>query len=195
MITRAGRFPRFLLTALLLALAWSGSGGGAWADPNRFKIQPDASELSFKATSRLMNADGKFHRFGGEITLDPKDLTTTKVSLSVEAASIDTHIKRRDNHLRSEDFFHVERYPAITFESLRVEPAGKRVTVFGRLSMRGVTREVAVPVEVVELTEGALLARGAFDINRNDYGISYQSFLNPIGYTVRIAFTFRARAS
>ncbi len=94
------------------------------ADARRYAIQTEASELGFRATSRLMNADGRFHRFRGDVAVDPRDLATARISLSIEAASIDTGIGLRDKHLRSADFFDVERFPTITFESLRVEAAG-----------------------------------------------------------------------
>ena len=189
-MTRALLPPRFL--ALGSALLLTGLSHGADADPVRFRIQPEASELTFKATSRLMDADGTFHRVEGDVVVDPKDLTTARITLSVEAATIDTGIGMRDRHLRSEDFFDVERLLVITFESLRVEAAGRRATVFGRLTLHGVTREVAVPVDVT-VSETALHATGEFVINRRDYGITYQSFFNPIGHEVRVAFTFRAR--
>jgi len=183
---------RWLAAALLLALASPPWSAPAWADAVRFRVQPEVSEVTFKATSRLMNADGRFHRVAGEIVVDPKDLSTAKVTLAIEAASIDTGIGRRDNHLRSEDFFDVRQFSSITFESLRVEGTGRRATVFGRLTLHGVTRELAVPVEV-DLTDLALVATGEFVINRRDYGIAYQSSVNPIGNEVRVAFTVRAR--
>ncbi len=184
---------RWLLGLLLLALASTAWSAAARASAIRFRIQPEASEITFKATSRFMNADGRFHRLGGEVMVDPKDLTTAEVTLSIEAASINTGIGMRDNHLRSEDFFDVRQFPVITFESLRVEAAGRRATVFGRLTLHGVTREITVPVDVA-LTDVALVASGEFIINRRDYGLAYQSFLNPIGNEVRVAFTVRARA-
>jgi polyisoprenoid-binding protein YceI len=191
-----GRRGTVILLLLVVAggLLPGGFARPAAAERVRFRIQPDASQLTFKATSRLMNADGKFHRFRGEVLADTKDLATARVTLAVEAASIDTNITRRDDHLRSEDFFHAERYPTITFESIRVEPAGQRLTLVGRLTVRGVTREVAVPVDV-EVSDSTLVARGAFDLRRTDYGIRYTSFMNPIADVVRVAFTFRARAS
>jgi polyisoprenoid-binding protein YceI len=87
----------------------------------------------------------------------------------------------------------VERFPAITFESVRVEGAGRRVLLVGRLTLLGVTKEVTVPVEV-SVVGGRVEARGQFDIKRTDYGIRYESFMNPIGDRVRIEFAFRAQA-
>jgi len=180
---------RWLAVALLLA-AWHTPAG---ADAIRFRIQPDGSEVTFRATSRLMNAEGQFHRMAGEVAVDPRDLATARVTLSIDAGSIDTGIGMRDNHLRSEDFFDVKKFPTITFESQRVEGSGRRVNVVGQLTIHGLTREIIVPVEV-RVSDIALVASGELVINRRDYGIVYQSFLNPIGDDVRISFTFRARA-
>lgn len=179
---------------MALALAATMWGRPGWAKPQRFRIQPEASEVTFRATSRFMNANGRFSRLSGDVLVDPGDLTGAKITLSVEAASIDTGIGLRDNHLRSSDFFDVQRFPVISFESLRVESAGRRATVVGRLTIHGVTREVAVPVDV-QITSAALVAAGEFIVNRGEYGMNYQSFLNPIGNEVRVAFTFRARPS
>jgi polyisoprenoid-binding protein YceI len=185
------RGRRGLPALLLLTLVWTQGSATARADTVRFRIQPEASEVTFKASSRLMNADGRFHRLAGEVLVDPKDLSTAKVTLSIEAASIDTGITLRDNHLRSEDFFDARRFPTIAFESLRAEAAGGRAIVVGRLTLHGVTREITVPVDVA-LAAGALMASGELVVNRRDYGLSYDSFLNPIANDVRVAFTIRA---
>ncbi len=140
-----------------------------------------------------MDADGTFRRLSGEVAVDPRDARTARITLSIEAASIDTGIRLRDNHLRSAEFLDVERYPSITFESVRTDPADRRVTVMGRLTIHGVTRELTVPLEV-ELTETAVLARGELALRRSDFGITYQSVLNPVGDLVRVAFVFRGRA-
>lgn len=184
---------RRLALLLLVALVTLGGATEARADITRYRVQSDGSQLGFHATSRLANADGRFTRFSGEVLADPADLAGGRVRVSIEAASIDTGIGRRDNHLRSEDFLYVERFPTITFESTRVERDGGRLVLVGRLSIRGVTRDVRVPVDV-NVTDGKLEARGRFDINREDYGVRYDSTLNPIGQRVRIDFALRAQA-
>src|SRR3989337_335678 len=99
-------------TMLLAAVAGGPlAAGGAAAEPARFRIQPEASEVGFKATSRLMDADGKFSRITGEVTLDPKDPATAMITLTIASASIDTGIAMRDKHLRSADFLAVARLP------------------------------------------------------------------------------------
>jgi polyisoprenoid-binding protein YceI len=184
--------PARWLALAVLALAALGGTAPATAETLRFRIQPEASEITFRATSRLMNAEGHFSRFSGDVVMDPDVPTSAKIALTIDAASLDTGIDMRDRHLRSADFFDVERYPTISFQSVRVESGGRRATVLGRLTLRGVTRELAVPVDV-QISNAALVASGEFIVNRGEYAMSYNSYLNPIGNEVRVAFTFRAR--
>ncbi len=189
-MSRPSLAGRLTLTALVLVML-TGSAP-ARAESLRFRIQPEASEITFRATSRLMNAEGHFGRFSGDVVADPAGLTGARISLTIDAASLETGIEMRDKHLRSADFFDIERFPTIAFQSVRVESAGRRATVMGRLTLHGVTREIAVPVDV-QITETALVASGEFIVNRGEYAMNYNSFLNPIGNEVRVAFTFRAR--
>ncbi|OGK96094.1 MAG: hypothetical protein A3J45_08660, partial [Candidatus Rokubacteria bacterium RIFCSPHIGHO2_02_FULL_69_13] len=156
----------------------------------RYPLGPSHGNVFFKATSRLVDADGTFHRFAGEVRVDPGALEQAVVSLAIEAASVDTGIQRRDDHLRSEDFFHVTRFPQITFASRRVAPADGKVLVTGDLTLHGVSREVTVPVEL-ELSAGTLRARGEFAIRMSDYGMTYRSWFNPLRDEVRILFDLR----
>ena len=181
------RLPVLLAAGLVLLLLGAGL---TWADTVRYPLGPSHGNISFKATSRLVDADGRFHRFGGEVRMDPKALEQAVVSLAIDAASVDTGILRRDDHLRSEDFFHVTRFPQITFASRRVAPADGKVLVTGDLTLHGVSREVTVPVEL-ELSAGALRARGEFTIRMSDYGMTYRSWFNPLRDEVRILFDLR----
>ena len=180
------RFPLLLAGLALLLLG----ADPAWTDTVRYRLGPPHGSISFKATSRLVDADGRFHRFGGEVRVDPKALERAVVSLAIDAASVDTGILRRDDHLRSEDFFHVARFPQITFTSRRVAPADGKILVTGDLTLHGVNREVAVPVEL-EFSGGALRARGEFLIRMSDYGMTYRSWFNPLRDEVRILFDLR----
>lgn len=189
-MSRPSLAGRLTLTALVLVMLTGSTP--ARAESLRFRIQPEASEITFRATSRLMNAEGHFGRFSGDVVADPAGPTGARISLTIDAASLETGIEMRDKHLRSADFFDIERFPTIAFQSVRVEAAGRRATVMGRLTLHGVTREIAVPVDV-QITETALVASGEFIVNRGEYAMNYNSFLNPIGNEVRVAFTFRAR--
>ena len=181
------RLPLLLAAGLVLLLL---GASPTWADTVRYPLGPSHGNVFFKATSRLVDADGTFHRFAGEVRVDPKALEQAVVSLAIDAASVDTGILRRDDHLRSEDFFHVTRFPQITFASRRVAPADGKVLVTGDLTLHGVSREVTVPVEL-ELSAGALRARGEFTIRMSDYGMTYRSWFNPLRDEVRILFDLR----
>lgn len=181
------RLPPLLAAGALLLFL---QAGPAWADTVRYRLGPSHGNISFKATSRLVDADGTFHRFGAEVLMDPSALEQAVVTLVIDAASVDTGIHRRDTHLRSEDFFHVSRFPQITFASRRVAPADGKVLVTGDLTLHGVSREVTIPLEL-ELTAGAFHARGEFTIRMSDYGMTYRSFFNPLRDEVRILFDLR----
>jgi len=189
-VLRSTATRRLWLAALVLAVL--AGIAPAKADPLRFRIQPEASEITFRATSRLMNAAGHFGLFSGDVVADPGGPAGARINLTIDAASIETGIEMRDKHLRSADFLDIEHFPTIAFQSVRVESAGRRATVVGRLTLHGVTREIAVPVDV-QITDIALVASGEFIVNRGEYAMNYNSFLNPIGNEVRVAFTFRAR--
>jgi polyisoprenoid-binding protein YceI len=178
-----------LALALLLVAA---ATVPATADVVRYRIDTAESALTFKATSRVVNADGRFHRFSGDVSVDPRDPATARISLTIEAASIDTANTKRDNHLRSPDFFWAERHPRVVFESRSAAPAGAVVNVAGRLTIRGVTNDITVPA-TVEMSPERLVARGEFDLKRTDYEMNYQSVLNPVGDVVHVQFVFRAR--
>jgi polyisoprenoid-binding protein YceI len=178
---------RIRIAIVLLLIA---GAAPARADLVRLRIDPADSALMFHATSRLVNADGRFHRFAGSVSVDPSDPATARVSVTVDAASIDTANAKRDNHLRSEDFFWAERYPTIVFESTGTAPEAGSVVVLGRLTIRGVTRDVRVPT-TVELSSDGFVARGQFEVKRTDYDMAYQSRLNPVGDVVRVSFVFR----
>jgi polyisoprenoid-binding protein YceI len=161
------------------------------ADLVRLRIDPAESALTFHATSRLVNANGRFHRFGGSVSVDPGNPTTARVSVTVDAASIDTDNIKRDHHLRSQDFFWAERYPKIVFESAGADRDTGGVAILGRLTIRGVTRDIRVPA-TVEFSPEGFVARGQFELKRSDYDMTYQSQLNPVGDVVRVSFVFRA---
>ncbi len=115
----------------------------------RWNIDPAHSGVQFTVRHMVISkVRGTFERWQGAIDFDASQPEASKVSVRIEAASIDTHEPNRDQHLRSADFFDVERYPAITFESRKVERRGKdRYRVLGDLTMHGVTRPVELDAE------------------------------------------------
>jgi polyisoprenoid-binding protein YceI len=91
---------------------------------------------------------GRFGKYSGTITLDDADIARSSVEVSVDASSLDTGVADRDTHLRSPDFFDVEKFPELTFRSKRIEQVeDTRYRVIGDLTIRGVSREVALDAE------------------------------------------------
>ena len=133
------------VTALFLAI----SGSTALANET-YKIDPAHSTIAFKVRHMLGTAKGKFTKFNGTIEVDREQPEQSSVTVSIQAASIDTGIAKRDEHLRTADFFNVERFPDITFKSRKVTRTGANLgEIAGDLTMHGVTKPVTLRVELV----------------------------------------------
>jgi len=116
---------------------------------NNWNIDGTHSGVNFSVRHMVFaKVRGRFGKFGGSLDLDPADLAKSSVDIQIDAASIDTGTPDRDNHLRSPDFFDVAKYPQLTFKSKRVERKGDtEYKVTGDLTIRDITREVALEVE------------------------------------------------
>jgi polyisoprenoid-binding protein YceI len=139
----------------------------------------------------VSNVRGEFTRLAGGVDVVGDDPTNAKVAVTIEAASVNTREPKRDAHLRSADFFDVEKFPTITFTSKKVERAGEgRLKLVGHLTMHGVTREVTLDIE--ELTSevkdmaGSVRvgAHATTRINRKDFGLLWNRILESGGVLV-----------
>lgn len=136
------------------------------------------SAVAFKVRHIVSKVPGKFTDFDGLIVLDREDMTKSSVEFSIKAASIDTDNERRDGHLRSSDFFDVENHPEITFKSTAISKAGEnKYNVTGEFTMRGTTKSITIPVEVLGLSGDNSTAgfETSFTINRQDYGVKWNN--------------------
>jgi len=147
---------------------------------DRWVIDPDHSSAWFSIRHMLIsNVKGHFSRITGSILFDPSDIIRSSVAVTIDATSICTGIKKRDEHLRSPDFFDVEKYPEITFKSTRVEVTGSnRCNVDGDLVMHGVTRSITLEIEYfgpVKSPFGATSMGFAVKtgVNREDHGLTW----------------------
>jgi polyisoprenoid-binding protein YceI len=119
-----------------------------------FKIDPSHSTIEFKVRQFLGTAKGKFTKFGGSIEVDRDHPEQSSVTATIQAASIDTAIAKRDEHLRSGDFFNVGKYPEIIFKSRRVKQTGANAgEITGDLTMHGVTHAITLNVELLSNPE------------------------------------------
>ena len=114
-----------------------------------FKIDSAHSTIAFKVRQMLGTPNGKFSKFAGTIVVDRNHPEQSSVTVSIDAASIDTGIAKRDEHLRGE-LFNVAKYPEITFKSRRVKQTGVNAgEITGDLTMHGVTRSIVLSVQLV----------------------------------------------
>jgi polyisoprenoid-binding protein YceI len=145
--------------------------------PVEWRIDHTHSELSFRIRHLVSRVRGTFGEWSGTIVADPADLAGGRVEVDIRTASIDTRNERRDNHLRSDDFFDAENHPSIRFRSTRVEANGRDLRIHGDLTIRGVTRPVVLTGEMLEVAGAPGQRRMGFEasttINRFDYGVSW----------------------
>jgi polyisoprenoid-binding protein YceI len=180
-----------VLRAVALLAGLAVASAPALAERRAYVFDRAHSQINFIGEALLVSAHGFFERFDGEIQIDRENLENSSIRLVIEAASINTRNERRDNHLRSADFFDAANHPQITFTSTAIRRVDdKNLIVTGELAIRGTTRTVEVPVQVVFLREADGRFRGQFQINRKDFGVSYDSAMNPIEDLVTVQFDF-----
>lgn len=115
-----------------------------------FRFDPSRSTIEFKVRHFFGTAKGKFTKFSGTIDFDREHPEKSTVTATIQTASIDTEIAKRDEHLRGEDFFNVGKYPEITFKSRRVKQTGPSTgDITGDLTMHGVTRTITLHVQLL----------------------------------------------
>lgn len=133
---------------------------------------------------------GRFTSFSGSLELDPTDFTRSSAVGEVDVASVSTENADRDNHLRTGDFFDVAQHPKMSFRSTRIEKKDdERYVVHGELTLRGVTREVALDVEYAGVSRNpwgknivGVSASGT--IRRQDFGVNFHQLLETGGVAV-----------
>jgi polyisoprenoid-binding protein YceI len=159
------------------------------AAPAPHLIDSSHSQINFVAEAKFISCHGSFDKWEADVQLDPQKIDASSVKLTIDASSVNTRIQRRDDHLRSKDFFDVAQYPQITFVSKKISSAGtNKYNIVGDLSLHGVTKEITVPAEMVfyEGTRGRF--RGTFQLNRKEYGITFDSRMNSIQDMVLVQF-------
>jgi polyisoprenoid-binding protein YceI len=164
----------------------------AAADAGVWQIDPAHSAAQFTVRHMMIsNVKGEFGKMTGSVRYDPADLSRTAVEATIDVNSINTRQENRDKHLKSADFFDVEKYPTLTFKSKRVIAAtGGKLQVIGDLTMHGVTREVTLdvdgPTQPVRDQNGNLHmgASAATKVNRRDFGLTWSRAMDGGGVVV-----------
>jgi polyisoprenoid-binding protein YceI len=158
----------------------------AMADPAVYKVDPGHSGVNFSIRHFVSNVHGRFKEFDGVIKYDKANPAASSVSFTTQAKSIDTDNSDRDNHLRSPDFFDVEKFPTLTFTSTSVKAAdADTLEVTGDLTIKGVTKKVTIPVDVLGSVKTPRGEKAGFEttfkIDRKEYGVAWNRALEAGG--------------
>ena len=151
----------------------------AFAETEKWEIDKAHSNIYFDVKHTYATVRGQFNDFSGMLQFDPDNLELSQVTFEVNTKSINTGIPNRDNHLRSEEFFAVKKFPAMRFESTRVkQKQGNQYTLEGNLSIKGKASQVTVPFTYFgtrenPLKKGQMVAgfEARLSINRLDYEV------------------------
>lgn len=157
-----------------------------------WKIDPAHSSAEFRVKHMMIsNVKGQFSKLSGALFFDESNLANSRVDISIEAASIRTGDDQRDAHLKSADFFDVEKFPTLTFKSagIRIVRDGE-LSVEGDLTIHGVTRKVSFAVEGPTPPSKdpwgntRIAISASTRINRKDYGLTWNTALETGGFLV-----------
>lgn len=184
------KIPMLCLSLLLFTTALS---------QKTYRISTSDSRIGFVVTKWLVfREEGRFKRYEGTVTTDPRNPSSTSVSLTIYTASVDSRDSDRDNVIRSRDILDVQSFPVMRSESEAVRQGNNdTLLVTGHLTIRNVTKKITVPIRFI----GAHSSRGSgdivgyegeFRINREDYGAS--GFSHMVGRDVTIQLQIGAVA-
>lgn len=172
----------------------------------KWNFDASHSEVSFKVRHMMFSkVTGYFNEWSGDFAFDPENPTSGKVSVSINAASVDTKNDGRDDHLRSGDFFDVENYPELRFESTSFEEAGKgKLKLNGNLTIRGTSKPITLDVEyhgkgIDPWGKERVGFSATAKLDREDYGLGWNQALEAggvlVGKTVEIEIQVQAVAA
>jgi len=180
------RHLAFTFIAITLAVPAAGKAS-VW------EIDPAHTSAQFAIRHLMVSTvRGDFRKVSGKVNLDDQDVTKSTVDATIDVASIDTGIAKRDDHLRSPDFFDVAKYPTMTFKSKKIQKGSDdgNYKITGDLTLRGVTKEVVLDFEgnlkPVKSPQGKTLIGGmaTTKINRKDFGLAWNAALETGGVAV-----------
>ena len=184
------RFGRAALVALLVAPLLASTA--AFAEEATYEIDHAHSSIVFKIRHMFSKVPGRFKKFSGTITVDPDVRDSVNATATIDVASIDTDEPKRDDHLRSPDFFDVAKFPTMTFKGGKLTDINADHTkgkLTGELTIRDVTKPVVLDVEWFgkgkdPFGNEKIAFAGTTTLNRKDFGIIWNKTLDSGGYLV-----------
>jgi polyisoprenoid-binding protein YceI len=175
-----------LIAVLLLSLPLS-------AFASTWVLDNDHSTAQFKVRHLMIsNVKGTFEKISGTLNLDDKDITKSKVDVTIETASLNTNIKKRDDHLRSPDFFWAGKFPQAVYHAARFERAGAGWRAPGELTIRGVKKPVPVTFTLAP-GAGPAVMKGNASLSRLAFGLGQGEWTSTewVGDAVDVRFELK----
>ena len=165
------------MIAKVIAAAVAATGFCSIAAGETYKFDQAGSNIGFSVHQFLGTTHGKFKKFEGRIEVDREHPANSSVTARIDVRSIDTGIVKRDNHLRSAEFFNVEKYPDMTFKSRSVKQTGPQEgDITGDLTMHGVTKPVLLHVKLLSSPDDSKHTRWAVTtepLKRNEFNLMF----------------------
>ena len=169
---------KFLIAAALTAMLCATA---THAQSTTWQLDPAHSNAQFSVRHLgISNVQGEFTKVTGTVNLDDQDISKSTVTASIDVSSLDTRVQHRDDDLKSDHFFDVAKYPAITFQSTKIVSSGDGTAkMTGNLTLRGVTKEVTFdvtgPTKVIQAMGTRRGASATTKLNRQDFGMVYMT--------------------
>jgi len=198
-LNMTAQFTRRILPNVIAAVVIAALSSAASANET-YKFDPSSSTIGFTVHQFLGTTHGKFTRFSGKIDIDREHSENSSVTAQIDVRSIDTRIKKRDDHLRSAEFFNIEKFPYITFKSRSVKRTGPQSgDILGELTMHGVTRPITLHVKLLTPMNDTTRTRWAVStdsITRRDFNLMFSpatETVSGISQTVAINIEIEAK--
>lgn len=185
---------------LTIALPFSVFAAGKTIPEGKFNIDPMHSKVGFEVPHLVISSvEGKFNKFEGVIVAD-KNVDKSKVDFSADIGSIDTGVAKRDDHLKSPDFFDAKKFPKMTFTGSKVTQSDDTLTISGTLKIKDKTNPVTITAKYLgEVKDGygqdKIAFKGSAKINRKEFGLTWNSTVEAgpvVGDEVEITLNIQA---
>ena len=164
------------LRHLIAPVVLAGLSPAVWAN-EAYRFDPSGSTIGFSVHQFLGTTQGKFTKFNGKIDVNREHPENSSVTAQIDVRSIDTRIKKRDDHLRSAEFFNVDKYPQITFKSRSVKRTGPQSgDILGDLTIHGVTKPTTLHVKLLTPVNDTSRTRWAITVDpitRRDFNLMF----------------------
>ena len=164
------------LRNLIAPVVLAGLSPAVWAN-EAYRFDPSGSTIGFSVHQFLGTTQGKFTKFNGKIDVNREHPENSSVTAQIDVRSIDTRIKKRDDHLRSAEFFNVDKYPQITFKSRSVKRTGPQSgDILGDLTIHGVTKPITLHVKLLTPVNDTSRTRWAITVDpitRHDFNLMF----------------------